>query len=67
METAHAPSESSDHHVWTELVRIGLVAVAAAAVWLRVWEPFSRVSVIGVVGTVGGGAVPALELAWFMG
>jgi Cd2+/Zn2+-exporting ATPase/Cu+-exporting ATPase len=63
METAHAPSESSDHHIWTELVRIGLVAVAAAAVWLRVWEPFSRVSVIGVVGTVGGGW-PIFHEAW---
>ncbi len=63
METTHASSESSDHHLWTELVRIGLVAVAAAAVWLRVWEPFSRVSVIGVVGTVGGGW-PIFHEAW---
>ena len=63
METTHAPSESSDHHLWTEFVRIGLVAVAAAAVWLRVWEPFSRVSVIGVAGTVGGGW-PIFHEAW---
>ena len=63
METTHASAESSDHHLWTELLRIGLVAVAAAAVWLRVWEPFARVSVIGVAGTVGGGW-PIFHEAW---
>jgi cation transport ATPase len=38
-----------------EAVRIGLVAIAAAAVWFRVWEPFQAVSVIGVVGLLIGG------------
>ena len=39
-----------------ELARIGCVAVAAAAaVWFRVWEPFTRVSVIGLIGTIGDG------------
>ena len=46
-----------------ELARIGLVAVAAAAVWFRVWEPFARVSVIGLVGTLGGGW-PIFHEAW---
>ena len=33
---------------WVELIRIAFVALAAAAVWFRVWEPFPRVSVIGI-------------------
>src|SRR5580658_6672497 len=48
---------------WTALARIGFVAVAAGAVWLRVWEPFARVSVIGLVGTIGGGW-PIFHEAW---
>ena len=39
----------------TEAVRIALVALAAAAVWFEVWEPFRAVSVIGVVGLAIGG------------
>ena len=31
-----------------------LVAVAAALVWFRVWEPFAHVSIIGIVGTLIG-------------
>lgn len=46
-----------------ELARIGFVALAAAAVWFRVWEPFAQVSVIGVVGTIGGGW-PIFHEAW---
>ena len=34
---------------WVELVRIGFVSVAAAAVWFGVWEPFPRISVIGIL------------------
>jgi len=37
-----------------EGIRIALVAVAAALVWLRVWEPFAHVSIIGIVGTLIG-------------
>lgn len=50
-----------DHHghehafEWQEMLRIGLAAVAAACVWWRVWEPFTAVSVIGVVGLGIGG------------
>ena len=48
--------EQHDHGVeWAELVRIALVAIAAAAVWFRLWEPFSHVSVIGIVATLIGG------------
>jgi len=35
-------------------IRIALVAVAAALVWFRVWEPFARVSIIGIAGTLIG-------------
>jgi Cd2+/Zn2+-exporting ATPase/Cu+-exporting ATPase len=40
---------------WIELVRIGLVALAAAMVWFRIWEPFPQVSVIGIAATLIGG------------
>jgi heavy metal translocating P-type ATPase len=37
------------------MVRIALVAVAAGCVWLRLWEPVSSFSVIGVLGLAIGG------------
>ena len=40
---------------WSEMLRIGLVAVAAACVWLHLWEPFPSVSVIGIAGLAIGG------------
>src|SRR5580700_8325816 len=40
---------------WVELIRIAFVALAAAAVWFRVWEPFSHVSVVGIAATLIGG------------
>src|ERR1700730_5734432 len=61
--------DQQDHHEdtdtidRTELARIAFVAAAAAAVWVRVWEPFARVSVLGLVGTVGGGW-PIFPEAW---
>jgi len=39
---------------WRDGIRIVLVAVAAALVWFRVWEPFAHVSIIGIVGTLIG-------------
>src|SRR5246127_3871747 len=39
----------------TELIRIAFVALAAAAVWFRLWEPFPHVSVIGLAATLIGG------------
>ncbi len=54
----HVPDHAHDHdHAfeWPDAARILLVAAAAAAVWFRVWEPFQRVSVIGVLGLVVGG------------
>jgi heavy metal translocating P-type ATPase len=40
---------------WVELVRIAFVTLAAAAVWFRVWEPFPRLSVIGIAAALIGG------------
>ena len=51
---AHA-NESHDHGFeLQDVLRIVLVAVAAALVWFRVWEPFAHVSIIGIVGTLIG-------------
>src|SRR5579862_9448987 len=63
MEDERDEHEHADNVDWRELARIGLVALAAAAVWFRVWEPFARVSVIGLVGTIGGGW-PIFHEAW---
>jgi cation transport ATPase len=48
---------------WFELVRIGFVAFAAVAVWFRLWEPFPRVSIIGISATLTGG-YPIFKEAW---
>jgi len=40
---------------WVDLVRIAFVAIAAAVVWFHLWEPFPRVSVIGITATLIGG------------
>jgi heavy metal translocating P-type ATPase len=48
--------EEHGHGVeWTELIRIALVAIAAAVVWFRLWEPFPHLSVIGIAATLIGG------------
>ena len=60
-EPADAPSNVSqeeDHEHGFELVevlRVAFVALAAAAVWFHLWEPFHRVSVIGLGATLIGG------------
>ena len=38
-----------------EVVRILATAIMAGLVWLRVWEPFPHVSLIGIVGVLFGG------------
>ncbi len=38
-----------------EIIRIGVAILAAAAVWLELWEPFSRISLIGCAALVFGG------------
>lgn len=50
--------EGHDHahgFEWPEALRICLVALAAALVWFRVWEPVPAVSLIGVAGLLIGG------------
>jgi heavy metal translocating P-type ATPase len=57
-EHDHGHEHGHDHdHAFDvgEMLRIGVVAVAAALVWLRAWEPFPTVSVIGVAGLAVGG------------
>ena len=56
-EPAHgADHEQHGHGVeWAELARIAFVALAAAAVWFRLWEPFPHISVIGIAATLIGG------------
>ena len=52
-------NEGHDDHEhafeWGEMVRIALVALAAVAVWFRLWEPVSAISVVGVAGLLIGG------------
>jgi len=59
MKEPQAPEHSESEHErgpeWTELARIAFVALAAAAVWFRLWEPFPHISVIGVVAALIGG------------
>jgi cation transport ATPase len=38
-----------------EVLRVVFVVLAAAAVWFHLWEPFHRVSVIGLAATLIGG------------
>ncbi len=54
---APAAEEHGGEHIfsWIEAARIVLVALAAAAVWLHLWEPFGRLSLIGVAGVLIGG------------
>src|SRR4029077_16722559 len=51
------PGAEHEHHgmEWAEVARIAFVAIAAAAVWFRLWEPFPQISVIGIVATLIGG------------
>ena len=38
-----------------DLARVALVAIAAAAVWFKVWEPFPAVSLVGLGAALIGG------------
>ncbi len=55
---AHDHGHGHEHEhpfEWPEAVRIGIVAISAAAVWFGVWEPYPAFSVIGVLGLAIGG------------
>src|SRR5580704_8246382 len=49
------PEQHGQGVEWAELARIAFVALAAAAVWFRLWEPFPHLSVIGIAATLIGG------------
>jgi heavy metal translocating P-type ATPase len=55
----HDHHEHSHDHThgaeWGDVLRVAFVAIAAAAVWFHLWEPFHRVSVIGLAATLIGG------------
>lgn len=51
----HEQAEEGHGFEWADLVRIGFVALAALAVWFRIWEPFPHISVIGIAATLIGG------------
>ena len=59
-EAAHPsdPHQDHDHEHAFELLdvlRVVFVALAAAAVWFHLWEPFHRISLIGLAATLIGG------------
>ncbi|MDQ6873315.1 MAG: cation-translocating P-type ATPase [Gemmatimonadota bacterium] len=56
----HEHAETLDS---SDLARIAFVVLAAVTVWFRVWEPFARISVIGLIGMIVGGW-PILAEAW---
>jgi cation transport ATPase len=51
----HGPDDHEHGFELIEVLRVIFVALAAAAVWFHFWEPFHRVSVIGLVATLIGG------------
>src|ERR1700693_2575498 len=54
----HEDSGVEDHQysvAWPDVARIAVVALGATLVWFSVWEPFARVSVIGIIAAVVGG------------
>src|ERR1700694_1146507 len=56
-ETAAEAAEghTEGHHLeGADMIRIAFVALACAAVWFRVWEPYPRLSIIGLVAALIG-------------
>ena len=55
-DSQHDAAGADEFHVeWMEIARIVLVFLAAAAVWLQLWEPVSAFSLIGIVAALIGG------------
>jgi len=54
-EAGHDDHDHDHAFEWPEMLRIALVAAAAAGVWWHVWEPFTTFSLIGVIGLLVGG------------
>ena len=56
VDRRHDHEEGGERGVaWSELARIALVGLSAAAVWFRLWEPLPQASVVGLVATLVGG------------
>ena len=60
LDNDHEPAQASEeeHHRgsdWVDLARVGLVALGAALVWFRVWEPFPHLSIVGLLVMAVGG------------
>ena len=57
----HNHDDEHDHHdhehpmEWTDLARIAFVGMCVLLVWFRVWEPFPKLSIIGIAATLIGG------------
>ena len=54
-EIDHDEHDHEHGFEWLDAARVLFVALAAAAVWFHLWEPFHRVSVIGLAATLIGG------------
>ena len=54
-EHSRAAQAEGQHLETADLVRIILVGAGALASWLRLWEPFPRLDVIGLVAALAGG------------
>jgi heavy metal translocating P-type ATPase len=55
-EEGHGEEHGHEHAFeLVEVLRVLFVAMAATAVWFHLWEPFHRVSVIGLAATLIGG------------
>jgi heavy metal translocating P-type ATPase len=54
-ELDHHDHDQEHGFEWLDVARALFVALAAAAVWFHLWEPFHRVSVIGLAAALIGG------------
>src|ERR1700745_2744302 len=54
-ELDHPDHDHEHGFEWLDVARVLFVALAAAAVWFHLWEPFHRVSVIGLAAALTGG------------
>ena len=53
-DDAHDHEDHDHGFELQDVIRIALVAIAAALVWFRVWEPFAHLSIIGIAGALIG-------------
>src|SRR5258706_10210752 len=54
-QTPPDPHDEHSHVEYFDLIRIAITAIMAALVWSQVWEPFPKVSLIGIAGVLFGG------------